>query len=126
MKFYKFTNWLFIIVGAISLIYVAIYFARRPQADVVVCNNGIPYSVLELVEDFKSESNLRKFKTTSSQDGQVVVEIDKGQIFGPNSMIVSKDKETFWYLKSNSDTFEIKATITNVCGTSFVKKLVTK
>lgn len=121
MRISKLTNWLFFIAIGIGLIYGAIYFSRRPQADVITCNNGIPSSVIEFVDN-EPESSLIKFKTISSQDGQVTIDPTNGEMFGPSSMLVKKDQEVFWYITPESESVEVKATISNSCGTSFVAK----
>lgn len=128
MRKFKLTTWLFIFALILGGIYGGIYFANRPEANVAFCNSGLPSIEAEFVSKESSEegspaAGLIKLQTVASQDGKVDLEAAGGDIFGPSSMMVNSGKEVFWYIVPDTDMVEIKATISNSCGTSFVQKI---
>lgn len=128
MRKFKPTTWLFIFALVLGTIYGGIYFANRPEANVAVCNSGLPrieaeFVSRESVEENSSVAGLIKLKTIANQDGKVDLEAAGGDVFGPSSMMINQDKEVFWYIMPNTDMVEVKATISNSCGTSFTQKI---
>ncbi len=124
LKFSTLVFWVAVISG---LVYGAVYFAGRPEAGVVICNSALPkieleFVAKEIIQEGNSQKELVKFKTVASQDGRVEIAVVGGNVFGPSSMMVDQEKEVFWYVIPSVDTVEVKASITNACGTSFVQK----